>query len=629
MAFSSLPLSYKSLQENISSMYKKSMNPFSFRKMEEETTEQRCAKQQSENLKWQQDMFHKILKMSGLHSEGIISEKELSAARSELLDTLIASPEDGEWPAITRDKLLFLQELFYSKCISEEDYHLSKKPLLLRLAVQGAEIDSRDVLLRGNSTPYAPFTVSTEPDDALQAWPESLNNQATEWSVVEFKEDQSMLKDMPAQNTGHHSKQKSPMKQVINAISRLSLTPYKAKKSKDKHQYVTVPDSLDLLSPKDCCPARNTYTSPIKEGYKGQDIYINPTESFSENPFWHVAGLLDAPEAAAKRTSEEPSLLEQTCHKKGATKGKVKKAFNQLLLRANKDQSKESQTEASHSFHISGSDSENDEQRLNPVKKTWGLDLFKSPKKIDTTGEMPHLPLIGKSSEESLSHSNLVVKPFGKGTKTNKSRKKKRSDGAATDSSIDKVLGENIKNELSRIRAEMGTTNPSPNFTNEQIEAIATQLPVDKNELTKFFPKSWCDRYGDVVLDVVKEEFQHHVGGMENMRRTDQERFNNTARKGDLEDRDVNCPVTNKARQRTPKSMSSDSVNGSLNMQDENSQPNISAFSCHQSKSPFPFHSPISKPSSRLNQAPHPPAKSPPPFNHIENRESPSSPFFQ
>ena len=129
------------------------------------------------------------------------------------------------------------QELFYSKCISEEDYHLSKKPLLHRLAVQGAQIDSSDVLLGGYSIPYAPFSVSTEPDDALPALPEPLNKQETEWSVVEFKESQSMLKDVPAQSTDHHSK-KSPMKLIINAMSRLCLTPHKERMSKDKHQYI-------------------------------------------------------------------------------------------------------------------------------------------------------------------------------------------------------------------------------------------------------------------------------------------------------------------------------------------------------------------------------------------------------
>lgn len=35
----------------------------------------------------------------------------------------------------------------YAKCISEEEYHASKRPLLQRLALQGAEIEARDVIV--------------------------------------------------------------------------------------------------------------------------------------------------------------------------------------------------------------------------------------------------------------------------------------------------------------------------------------------------------------------------------------------------------------------------------------------------------------------------------------------------
>ena len=89
-------------------MYK-NMHTLSFRKFEDETPEQRLAHQQTENLKWQQDMFHMILNKIGLQKEGIVSEEEVGTIRSDLLYALIASPAEGEWPGITRDKLLFLQ----------------------------------------------------------------------------------------------------------------------------------------------------------------------------------------------------------------------------------------------------------------------------------------------------------------------------------------------------------------------------------------------------------------------------------------------------------------------------------------------------------------------------------------
>jgi hypothetical protein len=60
-------------------------------------------------LKWQQESFHRILNLIGLQKEGILQESEVSAFRSELLETLIKSPVDQEQPTVIRDKLIFLQ----------------------------------------------------------------------------------------------------------------------------------------------------------------------------------------------------------------------------------------------------------------------------------------------------------------------------------------------------------------------------------------------------------------------------------------------------------------------------------------------------------------------------------------
>ncbi|KAL0451773.1 UNVERIFIED_CONTAM: hypothetical protein Slati_1155400 [Sesamum latifolium] len=85
----------------------------------------------------------------GLCKEGILHENEVSAFRTHLLETLTASPFDHDYEpsVIIRDKLIFLQELLYAKCISEDEYHASKRPLLQRLALQGAEIGARDVIV--------------------------------------------------------------------------------------------------------------------------------------------------------------------------------------------------------------------------------------------------------------------------------------------------------------------------------------------------------------------------------------------------------------------------------------------------------------------------------------------------
>lgn len=69
---------------------------------------------------------------------------------------------------------------------------------------------------------------------------------------------------------------------------------------------------------------------------------------------------------------------------------------------------------------------------------------------------------------------------------------------------------------MSRIQAELSSTNPNLKFSNDQMEAISTSIPVDKADLKNYFPKSWCDKYGDVVLHVVKKEFKNNVEEMEN-----------------------------------------------------------------------------------------------------------------
>ncbi|KAI0496672.1 hypothetical protein KFK09_022996 [Dendrobium nobile] len=106
-------------------------------------------------------------------------------------------------------------------------------------------------------------------------------------------------------------------------------------------------------------------------------------------------------------------------------------------------------------------------------------------------------------------------------------RKQIHSDGSSSDFFIDKVLGENIKKELSRIQSELSATNQNMNFSDDQIEAISMKLPVDKADLNKFFPKSWCSTYGDIVLDVVKKEFKDHVGEMENLRNASKAKHDN------------------------------------------------------------------------------------------------------
>ena len=111
MVYSYTPTYYSSLHDSITSLCK-NMLPFNFKKRRLPPAEQKLSKLQSDNLKWQQDSFHQMLNLMGLHKEGILAESEVSAFRTHLLETLIASPAEREQPVVLRDKLQFLQVKF-------------------------------------------------------------------------------------------------------------------------------------------------------------------------------------------------------------------------------------------------------------------------------------------------------------------------------------------------------------------------------------------------------------------------------------------------------------------------------------------------------------------------------------
>ncbi|XP_071726818.1 uncharacterized protein [Rutidosis leptorrhynchoides] len=177
MVYTYKPTYYSSLQDSITSVCKNIL-PFSFKKRRLPAiaaAEERLWQQQSDNLKWQQESFHQILNLMGLFKEGILAEAEVSAFRTHLLETLISSPFDHEQPVILRDKLIFLQELLYANCISEEEYHTSKTPLMQRLTAQGVKIDPKDVIIAGPQ--------QKNPND--------------EWSVIDLKDSGSKSKFKP------------------------------------------------------------------------------------------------------------------------------------------------------------------------------------------------------------------------------------------------------------------------------------------------------------------------------------------------------------------------------------------------------------------------------------------------
>ncbi|XP_009338414.2 uncharacterized protein LOC103930768 [Pyrus x bretschneideri] len=444
MVYSYAPTYYSTLHDSMTSLCK-SILPFGFKKRRLPAAEQKLSKLQSDNLKWQQDSFHQMMNLMGLHKEGILAETEVSAFRLHLLETLVASPvAEHEQPVILRDKLLFLQELLYAKCISEDEYHSSKRPLLQRLAAQGAEVEAKDVIASGS----------------LPAKDLKENADQEQWSEIDLKDEKCLLtKDKGSSNSKNKLKHSSAVKQIKGAASVLGfVSPFKQGKNRGEKSIFDLPDSSKFSS-----------ASSSKHEAGDQSSILMPE-----------------------------SLTQVAMKESGSADRTRRKPFRNLFQR----EQREGQEDHGH---------ENEQTPSKSAKKQWGFDGFKKWKRSDSEeNETTPLPLNERSDSEV--HLKLVPSSMGEGPDTKLIKRKLLSDGSPSDFFIDKVVGEKIKKELSRIQTELCASNPNLRFTNEQIEAISTRLPVDKADLKKFFPESWCDRYGGVVLDVVRKEFKEHVG---------------------------------------------------------------------------------------------------------------------
>ncbi|KAL2929891.1 Vacuolar protein sorting-associated protein 70 [Bienertia sinuspersici] len=480
MGYTYTPAYYSSLQDSITSICK-TILPFSFKKRRITAAEQKLSKQQSDNLKWQQNSFHQILNLMGLQKEGILPDSEVSAFRTHLLDTLIAAKGAGnEQPAILRDKLLFLQELLHAKCISAEEYHASKRPLLQRLAVQGAELEASDVIV---GTPE-----QTEISDE------------EEWSVIDLRDEQSLINKSNSKSKNKTKHGLSAVKHIKDAASVLGFRSYQ-KLGRNKEQK----SIFDLPATSNQFPVDDSGRSNIEEMQIDDNPFWNNTQSESKI---ETKSILMSENLA----SDSDKFVKGGCHETNEGKNV---AF-------------QGQSQADKS-----------------AKKQWGFDGLKRWKKGNVEDETTRFPLSEKSRNEG---------PYIQGPDTKQKQRKLLSDGSSSGFYIDKVVGDNIKKELSRIQTELSSTNPNFRFSNDQMDGISSKLPVDKTDLKQFFPKSWCDRYGDVVLDVVKKEFKNHVGEMEDMRNAARERrYTSSKRWTTFEDDDENChpnhtPPANKHR---------------------------------------------------------------------------------
>ncbi|CAL5072885.1 unnamed protein product [Urochloa decumbens] len=434
MVYTYTPTYYSGLQDTIASLCK-SILPSSFRVGRRLTADQAAARRHAEQLKWQQDSFHRILHLAALHREGIVPASDVAAFRGPMLAALAAPPppQHPEQPAVLRDKLLFLQELIYARCISAAEYNATKAPLVQRLAALGVVVDCPDA----------------EPS-------------AEEWSEID-------LRDPPPPPAAAASADKPKHKAFI--------TPWKSRSKKE--QDASGGASRPPLAPVDQNNAKKQASLLMAESSPSEAAPAPPSGKAEKGKRRHLAAMF------------------------GGGNGSE-----------NKDPAAEE-----------GVDENSKETVKGKKKSSWGFDGLKKWKKAGCSsveaaaiGEQPERAL----PRSSYSECRLEASPVPASGPDAKRAKTKLHTAAGDDSASellhDKVLVENTKKELSRIQAELSSTNRNLNFSDQQIDAISTKLPVDKSDLKPFFPKAWCDQHGDGVITAAKKGFKEHVEEMEKHR---------------------------------------------------------------------------------------------------------------
>ncbi|KAG2645166.1 uncharacterized protein LOC120686741 isoform X1 [Panicum virgatum] len=424
MGYKYTPTYYSGLQDTIASLCK-SILP-SFRVGRRLTADQAAARRHAEQLKWQQESFHRILHLAALHREGIVPASDVAAFRGPMLAALAAPPQHPEQPAVLRDKLLFLQELLYAKCISAAEYNASKAPLVQRLAALGVVVDCPDA------------EVSAE-----------------EWSEID-------LRDPPPP---------APAAASDKPKHKAFITPWKSRSNKEQDANSA---SRPPLAPVDQNNAKNASVLMAESS----PSEAAPSGKAEKGKRRHLAAMFNS---GGNGCENKDPAGEEGIDDKETAKGKK--------------------------------------------KSSWGFDGLKKWKKAGcsngeaaATGEQPERAL----PRPSYSECRLEASPMAaSGPDAKRAKTKLHSatgDESASELLHDKVLVENTKKELSRIQAELSSTNRNLNFSDQQIEAISTKLPVDKSDLKPFFPKAWCDQHGDGVITAAKKEFKEHVEEMEKQR---------------------------------------------------------------------------------------------------------------
>lgn len=271
------------------------------------------------------------------------------------------------------------QELLYAKCISEDEYHASTRPLLQRLALQGGEIGARDVIVGAHKE------ISSE-----------------ELSVVDVKEDKSI--------DGSTTKKIKGAPSIVDFVSQ------------DKNG--------TLKDGKDASASSNNNVKPRDQNVNTVSFPGNELVCSTENPFWNCR--LNEKKSESKSILMMESVVEAPVlpEKQSGSEKAKKKPFRALFQRDQKEGHGGRGNERGPALE--------DKENVKIVKKTWGFDGFKIWKKNDPEDETAPLSVNEKSDDVSYT-GEIVANPVGKGSDNKQVRNKLHPNCKPSEFFVDKV----------------------------------------------------------------------------------------------------------------------------------------------------------------------------------------------
>lgn len=257
--------------------------------------------------------------------------------------------------------------------------------MLQQLAVQGAEIEARDVIV-------------SNPKDGKE-------NSEEQWSVIDLKDEKCQMKKENSQMKNKLKHNNSAMKQMKEAVSVFSFASSHKKNSEEKSIFY-------IESEFSACSKNYMMCS-------------------KEDPFWD--GQLKHKESETQSLLPQESLQNESAIKVRDGGNSVEKAKRKPFRTLFHKEQKEGRGRGENVVEF-------EESALKSAKKQWAFEGLKKWKRNDSDDETAPLPLNERSDSEAyLESCKLVSSPIGEGPNTRDIKKKLHSNGSPSDFFIDKV----------------------------------------------------------------------------------------------------------------------------------------------------------------------------------------------